>query len=158
MGSPRLPTAYLTTALFSVDAVAGGNAGGREIHRLARQHDDAGADRAAQIELRDILVQHADAAGRHRLADRGRLVGAVDAEQRVLVVIVEQVKRAGTQRVLRTARHAVGEGTGHRVTLDHLLGREPPGPFRLAADLGAAGPFEALAADTDAVAHREPLL
>ena len=50
------------------------------------------------VEVDDVGVEHADAAGRNRLADALGLVGAVDAEQRVLVVL-EQIERAGAERI-----------------------------------------------------------
>src|SRR6516165_1585364 len=40
-----------------------------------------------------------------------------------------------------------------RLALDHLLGREPVRPFLHPTDVLSARPGEALAADTDAVAH-----
>src|SRR5262249_9543128 len=39
-------------------------------------YDHGGADPDAAVEIGDVLVGHAEAAGRHRLADRLRLVGA----------------------------------------------------------------------------------
>src|SRR5436190_13785712 len=44
-------------------------------------HDDSRADRHAIVEIDDILIAHAEAAGGHRLPDRLRLVRAVDAVQ-----------------------------------------------------------------------------
>ncbi len=53
--------------------------GGGSRRRAARKHNDAGADLHAVEQVRDILVQHADAARRDELADRRGLVGAMDA-------------------------------------------------------------------------------
>ena len=57
----------------------------RRIALLRRKHHDNGAFLDAAIEIDDILIGQADAAGRNRRADIFRLVGAVDAIQRVLV-------------------------------------------------------------------------
>jgi hypothetical protein len=48
----------------------------------ASNHDDRRADTYAGVEIDDILIHHADAAGRNGLADGMRLVGAVDAVKR----------------------------------------------------------------------------
>ena len=64
------------------------------------QHHHRGADRDAVIEVGDVVIGHAEAAGRHRLADRLRLVGAVDAVQRRA-----QIHRAGAERVVDAAGH-----------------------------------------------------
>ena len=48
-----------------------------------RQHHNAGADVHAAVEVGDVLVGQADAAGGHALADGVRRVGAVDAIDRV---------------------------------------------------------------------------
>jgi hypothetical protein len=66
------------------------------------QHDNPRADLDPLIEIDGIGVHHPDAAGGHRLADRVRLVGAVDAKQRVLVAL-EQIKRAGAERIFEPA-------------------------------------------------------
>src|SRR5881394_1306140 len=65
-------------------------------------HHHLGADLDLFVEVDDVLVAHADAAGRHRMSDRPRLVGAVDAVERGA-----KVHRARTQRVLRAAGHEV---------------------------------------------------
>jgi hypothetical protein len=43
------------------------------------EHDDFRADRRAVVEIDDILVRQADAAGRNIGADRPGFIGAVDA-------------------------------------------------------------------------------
>ena len=48
--------------------------------RFLAGDDDPGADLGAAVEIDDIVVGHADAAGRNRLTDGVGLVGAVDAE------------------------------------------------------------------------------
>ena len=50
-------------------------------------HHDLRPLRHAPVEVDHVGVEHADAARRHRFADAFGLVGAVDAEQRVLVVL-----------------------------------------------------------------------
>src|SRR5690606_4625213 len=50
--------------------------------RLRSADDDARADADAVVEVDDVLVQHADAAGGHGPPDRVRLVRAVDAVER----------------------------------------------------------------------------
>src|SRR6185437_8445321 len=58
--------------------------------RCQHHHDGAGLDPLVQVD--DVLVGHADAARGNRLADIFRLVGAVDAVERVLVAL-EQIHR-----------------------------------------------------------------
>src|SRR5260370_23854763 len=45
-------------------------------------HDHGGANGDAVVEIGDVFVGHAEAAGRYRLADRLRLVGACNAIKR----------------------------------------------------------------------------
>src|SRR5437879_2456000 len=47
--------------------------------RACRQHDDLGPDLRALVEVNDVLVDHADAAGRNALPDGPGLDRAVDA-------------------------------------------------------------------------------
>jgi hypothetical protein len=49
------------------------------------EHDDFRADRRAVVEIDDILVRQADAAGRNVGADGPGFIGAVDAVKRVFV-------------------------------------------------------------------------
>src|SRR3954452_20759510 len=70
-------------------------------------HHHLGADLDLFVEVDDVLVAHADAAGRHRLSYRPRLVRTVDAIERGT-----KVHRARTQRILRAAGHEEGEGGG----------------------------------------------
>ena len=44
-----------------------------------REHDDFGADRGAVVEIDDVLVRQANAAGRDVGANGPGLIGAVDA-------------------------------------------------------------------------------
>src|SRR5690606_10250146 len=59
------------------------------------------------VEVHHVVIEHAHAAARHRFADRPRLVRAVNAEQRVVAVLVE-IDRAGAERIVDTAGHAAG--------------------------------------------------
>src|SRR5205823_3982464 len=68
--------------------------------RTARQHDHAGPDLDAGVEVRDVLVGQPDAARRYEGADGRGLVGAMDAVERLA-----QVERAGAERVAGTAGH-----------------------------------------------------
>src|SRR5581483_6754329 len=84
-----------------------------------------------------------------RLADIFRLVGAVDAVERVLVALVE-IEGARAHRVLRTRADI-----GRHVHALALAGRRRPGrPLGHALDLGDARPGHRLFADGHAVADR----
>src|SRR5258708_9872203 len=83
---------------------------------IRREHDD-GRTRLHPIEeIDDILVGHADAAGRYRLADIFRLVGAVDAVQGVLVARVK-VERPRAEWIGRTSWNARRVGAQPRPKL-----------------------------------------
>src|ERR1700694_581097 len=116
------------------------------------QHHDLGADRRALEEIDDVLVEHADAARRDVLADGPRLDRAVDAEQRILVVL-PQIERAGAERIARAARHADPAAQLAHVphqfglTREHLPGRVPIRPLLLVVDVRGAGPAKTLAPD-----------
>ena len=109
-------------------------------------HDDRGADGDATIEIGDVLIGHAEAAGRYRLADRLRLVRAVDAIQRRA-----QIHGARAERIVDAAGHVARQIGPPR---QHLRGRRPARPFLLGGDAVGAAPAEAVAADADAVAQR----
>ena len=119
---------------------------GHRLRRLAGQHDDAGADLHAAVEILDVLVEHADAAGRNIMADGRGLVGAVDAVERVA-----EIHGARAERIARPARHLPRQ---IRLALDHFRRREPIRPFLHLGNALGAGPGEALAADAHAVADR----
>src|SRR5262245_62411058 len=105
------------------------------------------------MEIDDLLVEHADAARGHRLADGLRRIGSMNAIERVLVALIE-IERPRPERILWPAGHHVGQPPAILAQLpnDHLLRRMPlrPGPHE--ADLRDARPFEALAPDPDAIA------
>ena len=69
--------------------------------RLQHHHRRVRLD--AIVEVDDVLVEHADAARRDRRADIFRLVGAVDAEQRILVTLIE-IQGACAERIVGAAR------------------------------------------------------
>src|SRR5687767_7850663 len=121
-------------------------------------HDDTRAERNALVEVDGVLVDHADAAGRHARADRPRLRRPVDAVERVLVVL-PQIQGARAERVARTARHADAalqideRALELGLALDHLLRRIPIRPRLLGIDRRRARPGETLPADADAVAQ-----
>ncbi len=75
-----------------------------------RQHDDGRTQLRPRGEVDDIFVGHTDAAGRNGLADVFRLIGAVNAVQRVLAAFVK-VERTRAQRILRASSNAGRVGT-----------------------------------------------
>ncbi|BAR54742.1 hypothetical protein NK6_1558 [Bradyrhizobium diazoefficiens] len=126
-----------------------GGCGGRSRRsrrRTTRHHHHARADLDPVEQVRDVLVQHADAAGGDELADRRGLVGAVDA-----VDGRAEIHRAGAERIAGAAGH---EARQIGLALDHLGRRMPIRPLGLAGDLLHPGPGEAVAADADAVTNR----
>src|SRR5207248_11618068 len=124
----------------------------RRIVLLRREHDDDGVDLDAAVEIDRVLIGHADTAGRDRLADIFRLVGAVNTVQRVLVAGIK-VHTAGAHRIVRTAGDK-----GRQWTEPFLLtgSRHPRRPFLQTTDLGDAAPGLRFFADGDAVADRLP--
>src|SRR5208337_2082417 len=106
--------------------------------------DDFGPDRHAIIEIADVRIDQAETAGRDGVADRLRLVGAVDA-----VDGLAEIHCPRAHRIARSARH---EARQVGLALDHLRRRAPVRPFLLARDLLQARPLEAVAADPDAIA------
>src|SRR6185369_1851816 len=104
------------------------------------------SDRYALIEIRDIVVEHADAAIGHEAADRARHVGAVNG-----VFAAGQRHRGDAHGV---ARRAAGNDIGHVwfVAL-HFTRRRPCRVEVLALDRGGAGPLLAGLADADRIAH-----
>src|SRR5688572_30868412 len=138
--------------------IAPGRSADGSRHRRAarRQHLHLGADRHAVVEMDHVLVDHADAAGRDALADRMGLRRAVDAIERVLVVLPE-IEPAGTDRIARAARNAHAALQLYelrqdvRPAGDHLGGRIPVGPFLPAVDRRRARPRKAF------LAHAYPI-
>src|SRR5690606_26872370 len=100
--------------------------------------DDLGADLHALIKVDDVLIAHPEAAGRNGLADRVRLVRAVNA-----IEAVAEIKRARAERIVGAACHVARQvGTA----LEHLFRRTPVRPFLLGGDRLGARPAEAVAA------------
>src|ERR1700733_12063927 len=94
---------------------------------LTRREDDDGRALLHAIkEIDDILIGHANAAGRYGLADIFRLVGAVYTIQRVLVALVK-VERPRAERIGRPSRNAWWVRTETRLNLRR---RDPVRPFR----------------------------
>ena len=63
-------------------------------------HNHLRTHRGLLIKLDHLVIQHADAAGGHGLADGARRVGAVDAVHGVALALIE-IEGAGTERVRR---------------------------------------------------------
>src|SRR6476660_6541468 len=118
---------------------------------MPSEHDDFRAERHARIEIDDVLVHHADAARRNSLADTVGLGGAVDAITCVLSVL-EQIERAGAERIARAAFHALRPfGVSFGVARDHRRRRRPVRPLLFFLHRTGAGTGEPFAADADAV-------
>ena len=66
------------------------------------EHDHNGAHLDPVVEVDHVLIGHADAARRNRLADIFRLVRAMDTEQRVAAALM-QIQRARAERIVRAA-------------------------------------------------------
>src|SRR5262245_22485700 len=108
-------------------------------------HDHLGADRHAVIEIDDLVVDQTEAAGRHRVSDCIRRIGAMDA-----IDCVAEIERAGTEWIARTACHLAPQ---IGLPFKHFRRRRPVRPLLLAPDPLHALPLETVAADPDAVAH-----
>src|SRR6266404_842406 len=143
-------------ALIANDAAASAAHAQGLIRRLPAQvlvlgaalvlHDHRGADGDAAIEIGDVLIGHAEAAGGYRLADGFGLVGTVDAIKRGA-----QIHGPRPERVVDAAGH-VARQVG--ATRQHLRGRGAARPFFLGGDAVGAAPAKTVAADTDAIAKR----
>src|ERR1700674_5260855 len=125
----------------------------RGIAMAGGEHHHRAAELDPAIEVDHVLVGQPDAAGGYGLPDIFGLVGAVDAEQRVLAV-GEQVHAARAHRILRTAGN---DGRKWAEAFVLARGRGPGRPFRHLADLGDARPSLRLFADGDTVADRLPV-
>src|SRR5271165_844009 len=115
-----------------------------ERHRLFDDH--LRSHRHAIEEIGHVLVDEAEAARRYSVADRLRLVGAVNA-----IDGLAQIKGARAHRIAGAPGH---EARQIGLALDHLRRRAPVGPFLLARYLLQARPLEAVAPDADPVAKR----
>src|SRR5712672_2818589 len=116
-----------------------------DLQRRLLPHHDLGADRDPAIQVNDVGVREPVASGENGVPDRLRLVGAMDP------IGGAEKHGARTQRIARTAL----EGSRQlRLARDHVWRRRPVGPFRFSADAQQALPFEAFAADRDAISDR----
>src|SRR6478736_5051018 len=111
--------------------------------------DDLGADRHAFVEVGDVAVDQAEAAGGDGGADRVGPVGAVNAIHRGA-----EIHRPRAQRVAGTTGH---EARQIGLARDHLGRRGPVRPLLLLRDGHEPLPLKTFAADADAVAQRAPV-
>src|SRR5437762_5726136 len=86
-------------ALPDGSAGDGNGAGGRG-GRASGQDHYASTHLDPAVEILDVGIEHADTARRDELADRRRLIGAVDAVDRLA-----EIECARAERVSVTARH-----------------------------------------------------
>src|SRR4051812_17454188 len=117
-----------------------------DVYRAALSHDHRSPDRDPFVEILNVVVGHAEAAGRLRLADRIRVVRAMDSIERAA-----EIHGARAERFVFAARHMRWQATHTRT---HLRRRRPSRPFLLGGHLVHALPLEAGAADADGVAKR----
>jgi len=122
------------------------------------KHDDSRANGRPAVQVDDILVGQTNAAGRNILTDGPRLIRAMDPIKCILVVL-PQVKCAGSERVCETSRHARSAlYFGHRPpqlrpAFDHFLRWIPIRPRAFSPNGGNAGPREPFPADSNPVAN-----
>src|ERR1700694_5285724 len=126
-----ISTATATPPEHSVDrkSKTAARSGGRVHFRSPKisDHDDAGADIDAAIEIDHVLVAHPDAARRDVGTDGPGFVGAMDAIERRT-----QIHGAGAERVLWAAFHVPRQiGTSRQ----HFRRRRPIRPFLLGGNL-----------------------
>src|SRR5690606_28239731 len=120
--------------------------------------DDQGRTRSnTAVEVHDVLIHQPHTARRHIGADGPGLGGAVNAVERI-AAILEDVERAGTERIIDAAGLAVPPLFQFRLALDHRRGGRPGRPFALELDDAAPRPAEPIPAKADAIAHRLPAL
>src|SRR5229473_8065600 len=116
---------------------------------ISRPHDSAQdhnrcADSHAVIEVDHVLVGHAKATRRYRLADGLGLVRSVNAVKRR-----SEINGTRAQRVFDTTHHMPRQVGA---PAQHLGGRRPIRPFLLHGYAMGAGPGEAKPAYPDAIA------
>ena len=103
------------------------------------------ADLDPAVEVDDVFVAHADAAGRHLRADGPGLVRAVDAVERRA-----EIHGARAERIFGPADHVARQV---RPASQHLAGRGPIRPFAFVADVVHPRPGEAGPTHADAIAQ-----
>jgi hypothetical protein len=113
-----------------------------------RKHDHFRSDIHPLIKVHDIFISQPNTAGRNSLPDRIGLVGAVNS-----IFGLAQIHRPSAERIAGTACHKPRQ---IRLARQHLYRWTPIRPFCFAGHSLFAGPCEAFAANTDAVAHRLP--
>lgn len=90
------------------------------------------------MEIDNVLIEQADAAGRHHRSDRPWLDGAVKPVIGVLTVSVE-IERPRAKRVSTTSRQPVTQrSVSLRFSGDHVVRGTSSGPFGLACNGGFA--------------------
>src|ERR1700688_5064245 len=108
-----------------------------------RQYDYFCANSNPGIEISDVLVGQANAAGRNPRSNRFRSIGVVNA-----IHGSAKIHGVSAKRIAGTAGHLPRE---IRLTRDHFRRRGPIRPLRFLGDPLYAGPSEAVTADADAV-------
>src|SRR5262249_56946012 len=114
------------------------------------QHHHKRAHLHVAVKINDVLVGQPDAARRNGMSDPSRLIGAVDAIERVLAARVE-IERTRTHWIDGAAFDIVRKRAESPLL---ILGRRPSRPFFLAAHCGHAGPGLSILAYDRAVADR----
>src|SRR5262249_2572191 len=114
------------------------------------QHHHKRAHLHVAVKINDVLVGQAYAARGNGMSDPSRLVGAVDAIERVLAARVE-IERTRTHWIAGAPFHIVRKRAEPALL---IRGRRPAWPFFLAAHRGHAGPSLRILAHDRAVADR----
>jgi hypothetical protein len=124
--------------------------------RISREYDHFRSDRRAIVKVDDVFVAHADAASGHVMPDALRLVGTVNAVERVDLAL-PQIECPCAERIIGAAMHAVTALQWHHVLADFrfaiedIARRTPVRPFLLVVHGRDAGPAKAFLADADFV-------
>src|SRR5262249_57107533 len=103
--------------------------------RLWVWHQDLGAGGTAGEKIDHMVFDEREAAGRPRLSDGLRRIGAVDP-----VNGPAEIHRARAERITRAAGHPARQ---IRLARNHLRRRHPVRPFALDGDLLYAAPYAA---------------
>src|SRR6476646_6541402 len=114
-------------------------------HRLASPDNHSRAHRNPIVKIDDVVVGHAKASGRNRLADRLRLVRAVNA-----IECRSKIQGSCPQGILEATRH---ETRQVRTPSKHFRWRKPVGPFPLRTDAESASPTVPIATHANAVTN-----
>ena len=96
--------------------------------------------------MQDVAVEHPEASGRFRATNRLRIVGAVNAIERIA-----EIDRFRAERIVQAAEHTFRQ---FGFALTHLGRRIPIGPIGNARHLLTARPRETVSADTDRINKR----